>query len=242
MSRIHVLTLTAAAALLAAIPASAEDLDQAIEKLAEAQARLKTWSAKFTATSQVSRTMKYEMKGTYEWMRSGDKVHFRQDVKRKATHDLDGEQMVVDEDRTTLADGAYHYQINNETKNVLKQDFDPESSEALDVRALVSQLQVHYDELKLLPGEKVGEHGCVVFEGSGTWMEDDPDDPMINVHREVIWFDQDSGMPVKFAGYDKSGQVVREKVFSEIRKDAKLDPERFRFKLEGANVADHTGR
>lgn len=222
--------------------AAATDVSEAVGKLAEAQGKVRSFSGRFESTAQVSKTMKYEAKGTYEWLRTDDKIRFRLDLQRTATHDLDGEKMEVKEDRTTLADGEFHYQINNETKNVLKQKFDPESPDTEDVRAVVGALAVRYDDLKVLPDEKVAGHDCVVIEASGNSMGgDDADDAMIAVVREVLWIPKDLGIAIRSEGYDRAGKVVRSRTFTEFKKDEKLDPARFVFKApEGAQIMDRT--
>lgn len=224
-----------------AVAAQAADVEEVAQKLGEAQAKVKTYSAKFKDARQVSTKMKSEGQGTFEWARAGETVKFRMDVRRKSTHDLGGEKMVVDENRTTLADGKFDYQINNETKTVLKQKFDPKSVETFDVWALLTQMENEYNEMKVLKDEKVGGHDCYVIEASGTYMEDDPEDPFIVVHKEVVWLAKDTGFPVKMEAYDKDGKVVRKTEFGEIKKDGKIDDKRFEFKAEGMVVDDRSG-
>jgi outer membrane lipoprotein-sorting protein len=174
-------------------------------------------------------------------MRTDETVKFRRDTRSKSTQDLEGEKMVVDENRTIMSDGKFHYQINNELKNVLKQKFDPRTSDTLDVRALLRSMENEYNEMKVLDDEKVGGYDCYVVEASGTYMEDDPEDPFIVTHKEVIWFAKDTGFPVKMEAYDKDGKVVRKSEFGEIKKDDKIDAKRFEFKAEGMVVSDRSG-
>jgi outer membrane lipoprotein-sorting protein len=229
------------AALLAAA-GHASDLGEVAEKLTKAQSELKSYTAKFKLSSQIARTSKTEAEGTFEWLRAPDGVRFRQDIRRKTTHDLEGEKMVLDESETTMSDGKYHYQIRHETKNVLKQKFDPESPEVLGAEALLSRLNMDYTEIKIMPEEKVAGHDCIVVSGSREAEESSPDDPIISVAKETIWFAKDTGFPVKMLAYDKGGQVVHSKEFSDIQKDPKIDPDRFVFKAaEGINLMDRSG-
>lgn len=233
-------TLILAMGALAATSLAA-DIEEVAEALGKAQAALKTYSAKFKDSSQLSTEMKSESQGTFEWMRTDETVKFRRDTRSKSTQDLEGEKMVVDENRTIMSDGKFHYQINNELKNVLKQKFDPRTSDTLDVRALLRSMENEYNEMKVLDDEKVGGYDCYVVEASGTYMEDDPEDPFIVTHKEVIWFAKDTGFPVKMEAYDKDGKVVRKSEFGEIKKDDKIDAKRFEFKAEGMVVSDRSG-
>ena len=71
--------------------------------------------------------------------------------------------------------------------------------------------------------------------------EEDEDDLMISVTREVHWFAKDLGMAIKIEGYDKNGKVVRSHVCSDIQKNPKIKADRFYFKApEGATVLDRT--
>lgn len=224
--------------------AGAADLAEVQEKLVESQSKLKAYATKFKQTHHVSKTMKYEGEGTYEWMRDDGTIRYRREMRRKGTHDLEGEKMEVDENRTSLSDGKYSYSINNDTKTVLKQNFDPESFEAQDVYAVLEQLSIRYGEVNVLPDEKVGDYNCYVIECKDDAIsgdEEDDDSGMINVTREVWWFAKDFGMPLKIEGYDKNGKVARSYTCSDIKVNPELKADRFEFKApEGANIMDHT--
>lgn len=226
-----------------AAAASSADLAEVQEKLVEAQGKLKTYSTKFKHVHQISKVMKYEGEGVYDWMRDDGGIKYRREIKRKGVRDFDGEKMEVDENRTSLSDGKFLYSINNDTKLVMKQNFNPESFEAQDVYTVLGQLTIQFNEVTVLPEEKVGDYNCYVLECKNDAMgeEEEMDDPMIEVTREVWWFAKDFGMPVKIEGYDKSGKVVRSQVCSDIKVNPEFKADHFEFKApEGGNVVDRT--
>ncbi len=224
--------------------ALASDLAAVEEKLVAAHDKLKSFSARFESSHQVTQGMTFDAKGTFDWARRDGRLLFRQEIRRVTTHTMEGESFKTEEHRTTLSDGRYHYQINNETKNVLKQDFDPESSETLAPAPFLQQVRNRYDDVKVLADEKQAGLDCYVVEARESAFddgEDDPEDPMITVVREKHWFAKKLGVPVRSEGYDRQGKVVRSRVYSSFKIDAGIDAARFAFKLDGANVQDHSG-
>ena len=219
------------------------DVGEVTEKLVAAHGKLKSFSAKLEGESRMSTNMESKTKGTFEWMRSGDEVRYRQEVKRVSKHTFDGESFESDEHRILLVDGKFHYQVNADTKNVLKQDFDPGTSESLAPGPFLQQLGYRYDHLKVRAEEKVGKHDCYVIEATGSMFDDDeqdPEDTTINVIRERHWFAKKLGVPIRSEGYDRKGNVVRKRLYTPNKVNEKLDPKRFVLNIEGANVQDHS--
>ncbi|MCP4247087.1 MAG: outer membrane lipoprotein carrier protein LolA [bacterium] len=243
MFRMCKLCVAVIALVALVVPASAADLDEVHDKLVEAQSKLKSYSTKFKQVNHISKSMKFEGEGTYEWMRADGVIKYRKELRSKMTHDMGGEKMVNDENRTSLADGKYLYSINNDNKTIMKQNFDPEKFEAQDVASVLGHLRMQSSEVNVLPDEKVAGYDCYVIECKEDAMDDDEDDPdpMISVTRELHWFAKDLGMAIKIEGYDKKGKVVRSHVCSDIQKNPKIKADRFYFKApEGANVSDRT--
>lgn len=221
----------------------AVELDEAAEKLIEAQSKLKTYSANIKSTHNVSKTMKYESEGHYDWMRSGDKILYNQEVHRTGTHDFDGEKMIVKEHRSVLCDGKNIYMINHENGNVIKQNFDPESFESMDTGFILDQLTARHSELTVVKEEKVEGHDCYVLEGVDSWKDDEEneDDPMITVTKWRYWFAKDIGMLIKEVGYDKKGTEAQVREYTNIKVNPDIKADRFAYKAPAnVNLVDET--
>lgn len=222
--------------------AFAVEYEEVAERLIEAQSKLKTYSAKIKSSHQISKVMKYESEGTYEWKRDGDKILYHSDLRRVGTRDFDGEKMVVKEHRSTLCDGKNIYRINHENGNVYKEKYDDESWEAQNVAAMLDSMYARHSSIKVLADEKVGGHDCYVLEGIDDWAdEDSEDDPMITVVKHVYWFAKDTGMPVKLAGYDGKGNTVVIGEYFDIKRNSDISGERFTYKAPAnVNLVDAT--
>lgn len=221
----------------------AVEVEEAAEKLVEAQGKLKSFSAALKSKHMVSKSMNYVSEGHLDWKRDGDKILFNQEVHRTGTHDFEGEKMIVKEHRSTVCDGKNVYMINHENGNVIRQNYNPESFETLDVGVILDSLWARHSELKVLDDEKVGGRDCFKLEGTDDWNDDEgsEDDPMINITRHVYWFDKETGMLIKMAGYDKKGTEAQVREYSNVKINPDIKEDRFAYKAPAnVNLVDHT--
>jgi len=219
------------------------ELEEAAEKLIEAQSKLKSYTANLKSKHQISKTMNYDSEGHYEWMRSGDKILYNQEVHRTGTHDLEGEKMVVKEHRSYLCDGKNVYMINHENGNVVKQNYNPDSFESMDTGVIIDQLFMRHSTLTVVKEEKFEGHECFVLEGVDDWHdeEESEDNPMITVTKERYWFAKDIGTLIRMAGFDSKGNEVRVREYTNIKVNPEIKADRFAYKAPAnVNLVDHT--
>ena len=87
--------------------------------------------------------------------------------------------------------------------------------------------------LKVLPDEKSAGYDCYVIECTAKGPE------AAAMVRQVHYFAKDLGLDIKTIGYDPAGKVIFTTETFDIKKNAKIDPDRFVFKAPpGVQVID----
>lgn len=139
----------------------------------------------------------------------------------------------------TIRDGTHNYTYyeSEERKHVMKSRIDPERlTDPLGVRAQFKALRDSVVQ-KLIRDETVDGKRCYVIET--TLRKEEAAHEDLDFVRSVTWYDKESGVMLKAAGYDESGREVMSFVTTEVRIDADIPDDRFVFKAPaGVDVVD----
>jgi outer membrane lipoprotein-sorting protein len=234
--------VAAVSAVLLGFAASAtadEKADGAIKKLDQQFAKVKSYTAKTESKTDIEfgpgHTQKTEMGGALEWMREGEKVLMRSDMKANTATTEGGTTTKTASTTTTVSDGEFLWVLNVEGDH--KTVFKNRAPTVRDSRpsAIFAQLGSYYD-ITLLPDAKVDGADCYVFEMKMKPMEGVPPSG-----RQLVYYQMDIGLSVKSEGFDANGKLTTSWVTSEIKLNADLSADRFKFEVpEGAQVSDMT--
>lgn len=218
--------------LLAALaaPAMADEKVDTIEKaLIECYGKVKSYTASMKVEAEMM-GMKMTQDGKIEGMREGEKSKSR--VEMKGAVDMGGQKMEMNS--TAINDGDAMYIVSEQMgqKQAMKTKVDGKQSQ--DPKAVLAELKKQYD-LKAGDDQKVGDVDCYTIECTLKGTDSNPNTPA----KQVLNFCKKSGMMVRMVGSDKDGKPMMTVTVSDVKLDAKVDPERFVFKApEGVQVMD----
>ena len=232
--KIRILLATLVCSVLAlSSGAFAGDTLESVEKDIIAKwTKLKSLTAKTTmAMSMQGMSMKSQ--GTVEFLKKGDKELFRMDM--TMSQSMGGQTQETS--MSTIADGEYVYNVTDMMgqKRAMKQK--PDSLPGtVGGQQMFEGLRKNND-LKLLPDETVDGQSVFVIEGTPKTAGRTP------YAKSTMYFTKDAGIMIKMVGVDASGGQVMTMSISDIKRDPKIDPDRFVFKApEGVQVMDLTER
>jgi outer membrane lipoprotein-sorting protein len=234
--RILVLLLTTQA--FCGATARANDLatvEKEILKKWQKHRSLKTKVTQFEGTEAKGSKAAKHGEGTYEFVRNGDAIMFREEMKSSWEVEAGGQKMTFQITLLTICDGKYQYALSERVglKTALKAKPDPMSG--ADLKAFFETLRAQYN-LKLLDEEAVDGQDAYVIEA--TPKSERSSQPYKTI---VYYFSKDHGFLLKQEQRDKDGKVLQTKSYTELEFDVKIDPKRFEFKApEGVIVQDMT--
>lgn len=226
-----------AAGLILAGAAYAETVEDVQKKLNDAYNKVKSYSAttKMIQDMEMSGTIiKGETVGTIAWARQGDKVLSRFEQKGSMTQKMGEHEQTVSTSSLTVSDGDFFYTLaeHSGTQMATKQKLDPKAN--MDVQSIIEDQKDAFT-MKMLPDEKIDGVECYVIEGTAKQEES----PYVKTQ---MWFRKADAIPAKMVSKDKSGKEVYIYVLSDIKVNADIPADQFKFKApEGVQVMDLTG-
>jgi outer membrane lipoprotein-sorting protein len=216
-----------------------ERVDKVIKELEEKFAKVNSYADKSKAMSDVefgpNHTEKSEMLGASEWVRKGDKILMRSEVKATTVKTEDGKTTNITSTSTMVSDGEFFYTLTEEggKKTVIK-SLAPEEK-MYHPKYMFDQYR-GYADVKLLPDEQVSGNDCYVFEVKTKPVEGAPPSGW-----QVIYYQKASGTQAKFEAFDANGKLISSSVTTAIKINPDISEDRFKFEIpEGAQVTDMT--
>jgi outer membrane lipoprotein-sorting protein len=229
----------AAALMIAAAPASAETFDAVKKKIHDRTSRMKSLSYKSHFETQFQTpemTIKSVNDQTAQFMRQGDKVLTRIDVTSNTTQKLGDREEKIPSTMMTVTDGEYQYTYSESggQKSAYRQKIDPATQiNVFDGNKLFADMEKNFN-IKVLPDGTVDGRSCFVLELT-------PKDPTTiqGISKTVSFFDKDDGIIRKSDTYDKDGKITTRSTTTDVKVDAAIPPEQFKFKAPpGVTVQD----
>jgi outer membrane lipoprotein-sorting protein len=174
--------------------------------------------------------------GTYEFLRKGDGVLFREEMKSSMDLDAGGQKITFKFATLIICDGESTYELSERVgmKTAIKRKPDPMSG--ADLAAFLEALRTR-NSLKLLDDAVVDGRDAYVIEATPKHAR-----PGRANETVVYSFSKEHGFLLKQEARNKDGQVLQTKSFVDLEFDVDIDPKRFEFKApEGVVVQDLTG-
>jgi outer membrane lipoprotein-sorting protein len=177
--------------------------------------------------------MSMKSEGTIEYLIQDGKELFRMDMTMKQS--MGGQEM--DGSMSTIADGQFVYAVTEMMGQKMAMKQKPDSFQGAVGGKQMFEDMKKSNELKLLPDEKVDGQATFVIEATPKSAGPRP------YANSKMFFAKDSGIMVKMVGVDTGGNEVMTMKVSDVKRDPKIDADRFVFKApEGVQVMDMTGR
>jgi outer membrane lipoprotein-sorting protein len=226
------------ACLLFTPPSAADEIDDIETKLIEVQSRLKSYSAKTNTVRDMDMgqgtSIKTGLDGAVEWLRRGEKILFRGELKGWTSEMTDGKESKTEVDMLAVSDGEVMYKlaVQNGEKKAAKSKIDP--SFAQEIKVIMADLKKS-NRLALLPDAKIEGRDCVVLEAKPTLRTEG------GFSKTVLYFCRETAINIKTIGYDHSGKEVYTFTTTDLKPNVEIKPDRFEFKAPpGVEVIDMT--
>lgn len=241
MTKRMALTLMAGMFLGCTVLAAVADEFEAIEKKLQAG-----WEKQKSITAKMQMTSHMEMgtavmdgkgDGSFEYLRQGEKVFSRLEMNNAMTQKMGDQETKTQQTVLTIIDGEYAYTLTDMMgqKMAMKTNIDPKMTN--NPGAMFEEFRQNY-ELKLLPEETLDGQKTFVIEAT---PKDKAQNPMMS--RMVFYFLQDTGFMVKIVAYGVDGKPVQTVLYTDIKFNVDIAPNRFVFKApEGVQIMDQTGK
>jgi outer membrane lipoprotein-sorting protein len=216
---------------VAAVPASAESVEEVSKKIAAASEKLKSFSAKtkmVTDMKQEGFSMTSTAEGTTEMLRKGSNFMARAEMKMVMETNAGGQVSKQESTVLTITDDAYTYTLSDmggmksaQKMKMQKMQVDPMATwkESAD--------------LKVLPDASVDGRAVWVLEatpkGEAAAMQG----------KSILSFDKDTGQMIKMVANSPDGKPMTTMTLTDIKVNPDLGPDRFVFKAPaGVQVQD----
>lgn len=213
-----------------------DSLAELEKKLAQKSAKINSLKAKVSVATTVNmeNTMSdVQSSGTAEFMRKGDKILLRTEMKFLAVSNFEGEAISRDITMLTIVDGEFMYTVKDRggRKTAIKSNAD--RFQTPDGVTTLENLRKHHD-FKVLPDESIDDQPAYVVEA--TPKEGAPD-----IGTTTLYLARKTGVVLKIVRRHEKRKMISTTTFQDIELNPKIDPERFIFKApEGVEVRDHT--
>lgn len=213
----------------AAVAAADEKADQAIKELDESFAKVNSYTCKAQMMTDTEfgpgQAYKSKMLITSEWVRKGQKALMRNQAKSKTEQTMDGKTTKTTSMTTGVSDGDFLYTMTEGSgkKTAIKsrapvaQDYHPS--------VIFDQLR-EYNEIKLLPDEKVDGHDCYVFELKSKPMAGQPAGG-----RSVSHYAKANGIQLKSEAFDANGKLTSSSTTTDIKINVDISEDHFKFEV-----------
>ncbi len=232
----------ACGALLAVATVSAETLEDVEKQVMELWGK----NASMTATVHMKLDMQMpgnggkaetEGNGTFEWMRSGDKVLYRMELKNKMIVHVKEQQMALEQETVSVSDGEKTTTLSSQMgrRTATRDKLDPTQPTSAD--GLFGAAREHYD-FALASGVDTG--------GANVWViETTPKKPMPRLPAKKVQYfvSKESGAIVRVIWLNEKGERFNDTQFTDVKLGATIDPKRFELEIpEGVQLVDRTSR
>lgn len=229
--------VVAALALSGAL-ARAETLEEVQKKIIDAAEKVKSFTATLTMNMEMKHeamSMKQEGQGSIEFMRRGDKLMSRMEMKLSGVTKMGDTEQKLEQSLLNIADGEYNYIFADQGghKSAIKTKIDPNNQSVANA-AMFQEWKKDHD-LKLLPSEKIEGKEAYVLEITPKKPGGGP------LGKQQYYFDKEHGIMVKMVGFEPDGQPMQTITLTQLKLNVDLKPDRFEFKApEGVEVQDMT--
>lgn len=213
--------------------AHAETLEEVQKKIVAAAEKVKSYSSDLNMVMEMkseAMTMDSKGQGTFEFMRDGNKMKSRMELKSTGMVKFGDQETKNDSTVLSISDGEYNYVLNDQagTKTAVKTKVEPQST-GIATKELFDIWAKEHD-LKLMPDEKVDGKDAYVIEAT-------PKKP--GGGKLINYFAKDSGLLVKMVTLTPEGKPMQTLSYSNVKLNPDIKPDRFVFKApEGVEVRD----
>lgn len=215
--------------------ALADEIEDLEKKIEASWSKLRSLTAKMTMKTDMSAEgfkMVSDSTGTYEFLRKGDAVQFRMEMKTVGTTNVAGNENKTESTQLTVSDGEYDYTLSetNGQKHATRSKSD---KDAMNPKAWMSSQKEMYT-FKLLPDEKIEGHDCWVIEATPKAPE-----TMGGAGKTTSYYAKEFGMMLKMVSAGADGKPMSTVTMTDLKVNQDISPDRFVFKApEGVTVQD----
>lgn len=234
----RVLTLSGVVLGFTAAVAIADDLEAVQKKIHAAWEKQKSMTGKMLMVTRMElggMVVDGKGDGTVEFLRDGDKVKTRTDMKSTMTRKMGEQETKMEQSMLYVSDGEFGYTLTEMMgqKSAAKTKIDPRMTG--EPKGMFEELAKDYT-LKLLPDETLDGMKTYVIEA--TPKEKAAAGPAT---RMVLGFHQDTGFVLKMTMFGADEKPITTMTYSDLKFDTKINPDDFKFKApEGVTVVDET--
>lgn len=218
--------------------ASADSLEEVQKKIVDAVSKLDSFSADMSMKTEMEMggmKIAQEATGSLEFMRKNGVGVSRTELKTIVNRSAGGQDTRIEGSMLTILDGEFSYIMQDQMgqKSAVKMRPDPTQS-PVPSETTFKSLSEKCD-VTLLPDENIDGIDCYVIDAVPKQHVPIP------IKKLRSYYAKQTGMPVRLAGFDQSGNQIQTTDFKNARTNPALDPERFSFKLpEGVKLRDLT--
>lgn len=235
--RIGRVTLVAAMVLALGAAAGAETLEDVEKNIIKAAQAVKSYTADIAINMELSMgamTMKSSGGGTTEFLRKGDKVLSRTEMKLAMTMNQGENEQKMEQSVLTILDGEHSYTLSDQLgqKTAVKAKLDPTAAN-MGSKEMFAKMREDAT-LKLLPEAKVGDDAAYAIEAT-------PKQPQGMAGKSIFYFNKKNGVLLKMLTLTPEDKPMQTVTFSNFKMDVDLKPERFVFEAPpGVPLQDMT--
>ncbi len=235
--RLYRSSLFAALTVILAAPAVslADTIEDVEKKIVAAYEKLTSYTAKIQSSQHMDmgdgNFSKSEFAGTTEWMRTGDKVLLRAEMKGVTESKFGDQQMKMTTTALSVCDGEYVYTLSETegNKNAMKMKYDPAMTG--DIPAMFKTWR-DSAELTLLPDEKVDGRDTYVIQSKAKSAGGPTD-------KSTFYMDKATGLMLKTVIFGADGKEIGSSRLTDLKIGADLKADRFKFEAPaGVEVMD----
>lgn len=237
----HTRTLAVVAAVLfgCGTMGFADDLAEIEKKIVAAWAKVKSYSAKTTSTSNSSHgeghSSKTESQGTTEMVLKGEKVFSRTEMNQTTVTTEDGKTTTEKSHLLMVGNAEFMWTLNETDARTTVMKMEAYKAAMYSPKSYFKTYRDNYT-MKSLPDETFDGAACYVFEARMKPIEGVPASGPY-----VMYYRKDCGISVKTVIYDADGKVTMESLTTDLKLNPSISDERFKFTVpEGVEVMDMT--
>ncbi|MCP4245730.1 MAG: outer membrane lipoprotein carrier protein LolA [bacterium] len=225
---------------LCAVPAAGDKIADIEKELTAANRKLNSVSAKMKTVQKLDlgggNSMNADLIGTFEWLRQADTVMHRIEMSGTTVQKIGGQETKTETPTLMMSDGKFSHSLTEYTGQKIATKTKAGPAESGNIKYIFEVMRSE-STLKVLPDEKAAGYDCYVIESAAKGPE------AATIVRQVHYFAKDLGLDIKTVGYDPAGKAIFTTEMFDIKKNAKIDPDRFVFKAPpGVQVIDRSGQ
>ena len=234
MNRVRMFGAALLGSLMVCSTLAADTLESVEKQIVDANDKVKSMTGKLTSKGEMSMggtSMTNLAEGTFEYVRQGDKMRYRIDMKNSMSQG----EMKMDSTALLVCDGETVLVIQDQGGMKQGMKMKPDGSKMqLSAKQIFEEMRKEYD-LKLLPDETIDGKPAYTIEATPKTAN-----PM-GMTKMVMNFAKDTGVFLKQVGFDKDGKAIQTTTFTDLKINPDIDPKRFDLVVpEGVNVVDMT--